>query len=1404
MGEAIVQVLDGDDRVVGAGFLAGENLVLTCAHVVEAARSAPGATVTLRFALLPRAPVVRGRVLVQQWRTPEAQDVAAIRLEQVPGQARPVALGRAEGCRGHQVVSYGFPIQAPADGHFGYGTAGDLLPGARVGPRLQLTGANDLTTGFSGAPVLDEVTGLVVAMVTEITAQDRYQRGQGIVYATPAEVLREVVPELDEAQLSPYRGLASFTAEDAAWFHGRQGAVEELLERVRRHRLVLLLGPSGAGKSSLVQAGVLPALADGGVPGSDRWLPVLVRPGRDLTAELARAGLPREESGGIGQAVRRRLEAEPGFERLVLVIDQFEELLTRTPTAPEQVGPTRGLDVVEELLDALQTRTPLSVVLIMRNDFYSPLAEAAPRLLEAAKPGSVDIPAHLSTAELHAIITRPARDAGARFEDGLPQRIIDDLRQASTGRRVAATLLPPLQLALSQLWERRDHGRLTHQTYANLGKVSGSLAAWCDNAVGQLPQAQHMIAQRVLTALVHPADDAQAIPATRRQVPLSQLRARAADTPAANAVFDEVLDSLSTNRIITTTSPGGSRAGDLAGEPVVELVHDALIRDWVSLREWSDRDRHFQVWLRDVSRQADRYAVTKQLEDLLSGTYLTEALRWADQRSLPGPISTFVAASKKYQQSTKRRTVGFRFLASLVAVTLVVTGLTVWQDVVQTRLADQSRELAIQSTALLDRSPEIAALLAVHAYRLSPTDQARGSVLSASALGFEHHLTGHESEVLSALFSPDGQQLASASTNGTVRVWDPRTGKEFRVLEGHSGAVRSVVFSPDGQHLASASDDGTVRVWDPRTGEEPQILEGHNGPVQAVVFSPDGQQLASASDDGTVRVWDPRTGEEPQILEGHSDWVRSVVFSPDGQQLASASDDGTVRVWDPRTGEELRVLEGHSDWVRSVVFSPDGQQLASASDDGTVRVWDPQTGEEPQILEGHNGPVQAVVFSPDGQQLASASTDGTVRVWDPQTGEEPQILEGHDDWVRSVVFSPDGQQLASASDDGTVRVWDPRTGEELRVLEGHDDWVRSVVFSPDGQQLASASTDETVQVWDAVIGAELTLTSHSDWVNAVAFSPDGQQLASASTDKTVQMWDPRTGEELQVFEGHNGPVQAVVFSPDGQQLASGSEDGTVRVWDPGTGKQLQVLEGHNGPVQAVVFSPDGQQLASGSEDGTVRVWDPGTGKQLHRLTRRDGEVSSGVFSVAFSPDGQQLASGSEDGTVRVWDPRTGEQLHRLIGHSNWVDSVVFDPDGERLASGSYDETVLVWDAGSGEEVRTLTGHGDAVWSVMFNPDGRLLVGAGADATMRVWDAESGQQLQVLEGHDGGVGSIAFSPDGKLLASGSEDRTVRVWDAAYFDVDEAMSQICEMTRRELTADEQETYLKKVPYEPVCST
>ena len=396
------------------------------------------------------------------------------------------------------------------------------------------------------------------------------------------------------------------------------------------------------------------------------------------------------------------------------------------------------------------------------------------------------------------------------------------------------------------------------------------------------------------------------------------------------------------------------------------------------------------------------------------------------------------------------------------------------------------------------------------------------------------------------VYSPSGQLLAVASSIG-IYLYDSRDLSQIRFIDTGFW-INSVAFSPDGQTLASGSTDNTIQLWNVSDGSLLSTLSGHSYSVLSLAFSPDGQTLASGSSDNTIKLWHVSDGSLMNTLSGHSDSVKSIAFSPDGQTLASGSADNTIKLWSVSDGSLQQTLYGRTDSVDSIAFSPNDQLLASSSGDGTI-IWRISDGSLLHTLSGHTDWVNSVAFSPDGQTLASGSYDKTIKLWRISDGSLLQTLDGHSNSVMSVAFSQDGQTLASGSFDNTIKLWRVSDGSLLQTLGGHTDWVNSVAFSPDGQMLASGSGDGTIKLWHVSDGSLLqTLNGHTGLVNSVAFSPDGQTLASGSSDGTISLWRVSNGSLLQTLSGHTSPVYSVVFSPDGQTLASGSDDGTIRLW----------------------------------------------------------------------------------------------------------------------------------------------------------------------------------------------------------------------------------------------------------------
>lgn len=258
--------------------------------------------------------------------------------------------------------------------------------------------------------------------------------------------------------------------------------------------------------------------------------------------------------------------------------------------------------------------------------------------------------------------------------------------------------------------------------------------------------------------------------------------------------------------------------------------------------------------------------------------------------------------------------------------------------------------------------------------------------------------SGHSQLATAVAYSPNGERVASAGADNTVRIWCVATGQELLKLK-HGGLVSSVAYSPDGRRLASGCWDDLAYLWDAQTGELLGTFSGHDDNVTAVAFSPTGRWLATGSEDRLIRLWDLSHNREPRslpdlVLTGHTAEVTCVAFNRQGDRLASGSDDQTVRLWDLPRGTPSFVLQGHTGRVTAVAFSPSGTRLASVGQakwDRPVRLWDTATGREVASYGAESsGGAHGVAFSPDGRRLAAA-VGNNVYLWDsePPSGAAP-------------------------------------------------------------------------------------------------------------------------------------------------------------------------------------------------------------------------------------------------------------------------------------------------------------------------------------------------------------------------------------------------------------------------------
>ena len=1268
---------------------------------------------------------------------------------------------------------------------------------------------------------------------------------------------------------APFRGLDVFDYEHADVFFGREDEILELRQALREQArngcaFVLISGASGSGKSSIARAGVLPTLvsyeidetiagwrfavaspgqlaSDGLLQGlarllmSDTALPELRSDDRaiaDITEGLAKDPQITYKLL-IKQAFQKAAEGKSGAIRLVLLIDQFEELLTDPCITDED------RIAFVKVLDVLARSGSVWVMATVRSDFYERCEQLSVLMVMKGSGGqfSVQVP---GADALRRLITEPARLAGLRFESRngktLDSVIIDDASQYPE-------LLPLLEYLLLELYRSRTKENvLTFEAYENfaaytqdgkkLGGIRGALAKRAEETYRQVNPSEAVFAS-IMNSLITIGGDEEESP-VRRTVPLADVT----DTPEKAAFVKAFVEARlfasqgePPHELLEPQYKNEMQSGSSNDRPwggaTVSVSHEALFKVWGKAANWIEANREFLRVRAQISQRMQQGGVLlpgDPLFDRARAQLAQQRERFVDKTQVLF-IEKAIADAKRKEKRIKK--IRHTVIAGLLFLVLVALGGMVWALLesaksTQLTIKSQLREAKItwrprtQSAIKMREFPQTVLYagraLGFRGYgyeRLSP-DQKRAFDKKFPQLfdfkdypqlyqEFRQPMIGatkpfvpiwsspvtfhHEREVTSVAFSPNSKILASGSRDNTIKLWDVTTGIEKMSLVGHSSEVTSVMFSPDGKTLASGSNDKTIKLWDVKTGIEKMSLVGHSSEVTSVMFSPDGKTLASTCSYGSIKLWDVVSGERIRSLPGHVGSFTSLAFSPDGKTLACGY-PYSIKMRDVTSGEVKGSFPVKNYSVDSVAFSPDGDTIAIAGYAGPIKLWDVASGKVKGSVPGYGaGGATSVAFSPNGETLATSNSWGrTILLWDVANCTKKGTLSGHGGWVTSVVFSPDGMTLASGSRDRSIKLWNVETRRENVRSTGHVGEVTSVAFSPDGKLLASGGKDMTVRLWDMGTGNEVeSLAGYSGSVTSVAFSPNGKFLAIGSYGSDIKLWDMVRGEVKGNMPGRSRDENftSVAFSPDSNILASTSSYGYIRMWDVVSGEKVGSFIAPSNHVSNVAFSSDGKTLAAGNgraEDNAIKLWDISSHTEKARFLGHE----SFVTSVAFSPDDRLLASGSNDNTIKVWDLLYDQERGSFSGHKSRVTCVTFSPDGTTLASASEDKTVrlwnvrALWDPEIGKKKGILTGHlGSVYLASAFSPDSKILASTSSFGSIKLWDVASGKEKRIMKGQPTGVYFVTFSPDGKILASSGWLSRVNLWDVASGELKRAL-------------------------------
>lgn len=1231
-----------------------------------------------------------------------------------------------------------------------------------------------------------------------------YRDGHEPPDTTLKEYDANLAPSLEDS-LCPYLGLDAFQEKDAKYYYGREDLLDDCKRILAQNRLLSVLGPSGSGKSSFVYAKLIPHLKKlffGEDTDGQCYLSLV--PGSNPLKNLVQALGLEKIDGNIGlielqvnklyenkKYLAQLINTFLKIKKLVLVIDQFEELFTLCDDQNEIKA------FIENIYFLVQQKeSDYYVVLTLRSDFENRLIKFD-NFSKIFKKSQVRL-GSLDTNELRQAIRLPANEVGLKFEDGVIESLLEDV----IGEPAA---LPLLQFTLLQLWKKRDRNRITWDAYKFFGGGRTALQRSADKLYEGLIPEDQITAKRILLRMVRLGDELEF---TSKRI----LRKELFSSGEASDRIERVLDKLVRANLVRR------RSGKSTDDDQLEVAHEALVRNWPQLQDWLEENREERKRRKLLTEKAKEWAHHEMDENLLlRGQLLEEAEKYEDLDVLE---NKFVLQSRKRIErefALQRKGQEWRWRIAILILSLL-SGLTFWSVKQTVELRELQNELENNNRELTSRNDELD-VANQEISMLGQLSKAEANLVSNRKLDALLMVLG-----ASSLRESTNEDAKKAFSDAIYRVVYDFS--EVNRLEEHLGTVNDIAFSPSGEIIASAGSDGKVILWrlDGSLFQEEPLNHGSLEIITSVTFSSDQNLLASGDEKGNINIWKLVGNKYEKIVEmsGQSS-IRSLSFKPNSRVLAAGDSRGSVTLWsiDENNKKALKnnPWTAHNSYVSRLEFSPQGDFIVTGGGDYVTKAWD-LSGQQlaNASFPKQKSPIRGLAISPDGN-LVAASSNTTINVWNMQE-KESKSFQGHRKPIRSVSFNSTGDRIVSTSDDGTIKIWN-REGEVIQTLRGHLSEVLDADFSPDSKYIASSGGDGVIRLWRLDSFLKDVVSAHSDTVLALDFSSSGEYLASGGADNLIKIWQLNTENHssIELFEKlpeQEGLIKEISFDPTandylvtaGVEFSGGSENPGIKFsrWRIDGNKLSESSFFASADIHEMSFTKDGNYIVSSlswsdEKNSEIKIFSSSSlsGIVSHSLNTKDEII------LAISNKNDTIYSMNKDnvlGALELKNTQNNVFLELIESYPLENDleismhSAVVSPSGRSIAFTDKSGAISLWNIQSDTFEKSWKAHSAEILNLGFHPefDDQVLITAGADNQIKFWDITS-DPPQVLRTIDTNTPVSQFSITLPKRGNGEtriatiditednylnqpNDHVIKIWDAKVFrSVDEAIEYAC---------------------------